>query len=61
MSDIENFEADPADIAEQESTVSGDEEADPFPRPASRDPEAPEADAAEQAIEVVVDEEEDPR
>lgn len=60
MSDIENFEADPADIAEQESAVV-DEDHEPFPRPASRDPEAPEADAAEQAVEVFDDEEEDPR
>ncbi|MBO0693466.1 MAG: hypothetical protein J2P58_11260 [Acidimicrobiaceae bacterium] len=60
MSDIENFEADPADIAEQESEVA-DEERNPFPRPATRDPEAPEADAAEQAFEVPDDEEEDPR
>lgn len=60
MSDIEHFEADPADIAEQEMEVAEDDH-DPFPRPASRDPEAPEADAAEQAIEVFDDEEEDPR
>jgi len=60
MSDIEHFEADPADIAEQEAEVA-ENDRDPFPRPASRDPEAPEADAAEQAIEVFDDEEEGPR
>lgn len=60
MSDTEHFEADPADIAEQERAVA-DEDQEAFPRPASRDPEAPEADAAEQAAEVFDDEEEGPR
>lgn len=60
MSDSESFEADPADIAEQETEVV-DEDRDPFPPPASRNPEVPEADATEQAAVVTGDEDEEPR
>ena len=53
-------EADPADVAEQEALIDGDEEASSRAEREQilrRSPEAPEADVSEQAVEVVEDDE----
>jgi hypothetical protein len=60
MSDVGHFEADPADVAEQETPVLDDEEP-AFVTPATHDPEVDRADAAEQAAEVCDSDDGDPR
>jgi hypothetical protein len=56
----EKAEADPADVQDQQRTVTEDEE-DEFGEMVRRSPDTPEADAWEQALEVVEDEDEQRR